>query len=97
MSRPRPVLIYAAAMAGLTALTGYAGLDQLIPAQAVAWLALVTVVVGAVGGVLVQSQVTPLSDPQAKDGRPLAPTPPARVPDYATQRDLDATRDGPPG
>lgn len=89
-SRPRPVLIYAAAMAGLTALTGYAGLDQLIPAQAVAWLALVTVVVGAVGGVLVQGQVTPLSAPQAKDGRQLVPTPPARVPDYATVRELDA-------
>lgn len=71
MGRPRPVLIYAAVMAGLTALTGYAGLDQLIPSQAVAWLALATVVVGAVGGALVQGQVTPLADPRAKDGGPL--------------------------
>ncbi|MEU5950526.1 hypothetical protein ABZ793_33995 [Micromonospora sp. NPDC047465] len=92
-SRPRPVLIYAAVMAGLTTLTGYAGLDQLIPAQAVAWLALVTLVVGAVSGVLVQGQVTPLSSPQASDGRALVPTPPARVPDHATRRDLDATAD----
>ena len=75
MSRPRPVLIYAAVMAGLSAVTGYAGLDQLIPSQAVAWLALVTVVTGAVGGVLVQGRVTPVADPRAVDGRPLVPNP----------------------
>ncbi|SCL43140.1 hypothetical protein GA0074692_6781 [Micromonospora pallida] len=74
--RPRPVIIYAATMAGLTTLTGYAGLDQLIPAQAVAWLALATLVVGAVGGVLVQSQVTPVADPRDQYGRRLgAPSP----------------------
>ncbi|MEU8301132.1 hypothetical protein AB0C04_28065 [Micromonospora sp. NPDC048909] len=88
-SRPRPVLIYATVMAGLTALTGYAGLDQLIPAQAVSWLALVTVIVGAVGGVLVQSQVTPLSAPQMKDGRQLVPTPLARVPGRTIRGDVD--------
>lgn len=70
--RPRPVLIYAATMAGLTTLTGYAGLDQLIPSSAVAWLALVTVVVGSVGGVLVQGQVTPVADPRDQYGRQLA-------------------------
>lgn len=70
--RPRPVLIYAAVMAGLTTATGYAGLDQLIPSGAVAWLALVTLVVGSVGGVLVQGQVTPVSDPRDQYGRRLA-------------------------
>jgi hypothetical protein len=75
-SRPRPVLIYAAVMAGLTALTGYAGLDQLVPAAAVSWLALLTVVAGAIGGVLVQGQVTPVSDPRDRYGRRLvAPSP----------------------
>jgi hypothetical protein len=79
MSRPRPVVVYAAVMAGLAAVLGFGGLADLIPAVAIAWLTLATAVISAVGGVLVQGVVTPLSDPRDAEGRRLLPSgPPPR-------------------
>lgn len=71
MRRPRPVLIITMALAGLAAVTGFAGLAELLPAAAILWLLLVQAVAVAVSGVYLQSVVTPLSDPRAGDGTPL--------------------------
>jgi hypothetical protein len=71
MRRPRPVLFITMALAGLAAVTGFAGLADLLPAAVILWLLLVQAVAVAVSGVYLQSVVTPLSDPQAADGTPL--------------------------
>ncbi len=77
MRRPRPVLIVTMALAALGAVTGFAGLADLLPALAVKWLMLVNAVAIAVSGVYLQSVVTPLSDPKDADGNPLTPDEPA--------------------
>jgi hypothetical protein len=95
-SRPRPVLIYGALVAGLQALLSFAGLTDLLPERAIMILNLVLVVLLAIGGALfVQTQVTPLSDPQASDGRKLVPSPPATVAPGTPPARLDATEDDP--
>lgn len=71
--RPRPVLLFAATIAGLNAFTGAGALLDVIPDVAVTYVALVSAVVAAVGGVLVQGIVTPLSAPQDGRGRDLVP------------------------
>lgn len=70
-SRPRPVLITTMALATLAAVTGFAGLADLLPILAVKWLMLVEAVAVAVSGVYLQSVVTPLSDPRDDTGAPL--------------------------
>lgn len=87
----QPVVIYGAVVAALTAFLSVAGLTDRVSDDVVFWLGVALAVITAVGGVVVRGQVTPLADPTAKDGRRLVPTPPARVPEYATRRDLDAT------
>lgn len=69
--RPRPVVWYGAFTAALGAFLGFAGLVDLMPKTVIAWIALVGAVVTAAGAVLVQSTVTPLSDPQNAEGVPL--------------------------
>jgi hypothetical protein len=95
MSKPRPVLIFGAALAALTALTTYADIENMIPTGPLNWIRLGTVILGAGGAFWVQSQVTPLANPQAKDGRPLVPSPPARVPAGTPDAALDAGRKAP--
>ncbi len=73
MSRPNPVLWYTALMAGGAAFLSFAGLADLMPKTAIAWVSLVLAVAGAMGGVLVRGQVTPLSDPRDNDGNKLEP------------------------
>jgi hypothetical protein len=73
LRRPRPVLIYAAIVAGLQAFLGVAGLTDLMPSRTVAIVSLVSVVVSAMGAALLQGVVTPLSAPQDGRGRPLLP------------------------
>ncbi|MEH0825438.1 MULTISPECIES: hypothetical protein [Micromonospora] len=70
--RPRPVLIITMTLAALTAVTGFAGLADLLPATAILWLLLVQAVAVAVAGVYLQSVVTPLADPRDDAGRRLA-------------------------
>ena len=71
-SRPRPVVIYGAVVAGLQALLGAGDLLNVIPDSVARWLQLTLVVLVAVGGALVvQAKVTPLSDPQDDRGVPL--------------------------
>lgn len=69
--RPRPVVLYGAFTAALGAFLGFAGLVDLMPKTVIAWVALVGAVVTAAGAVLVQSTVTPLSEPQDARGMPL--------------------------
>lgn len=96
MNRPRPVLIYGALVAGLQALLSAADLGNLMPQKTIAILNIVLIVLLAVGGALfVQTKVTPLSDPQAADGRTLVPSPPAKVPTGTDPARLDATEDDP--
>jgi hypothetical protein len=73
MSRPRPVLIYTAFLAGSSALLGFAGLADLMPKAVIAGVALIVAIVGAAGGVIVQGQVTPLSSPRNEEGQRLVP------------------------
>lgn len=76
MRRPRPVLIITMILAGLAAVTGFAGLADLLPAGVILWLLLVQAVAVAVSGVYLQSVVTPVSDPRDQYGRQLvAPQP----------------------
>ncbi|MBC9001302.1 hypothetical protein [Micromonospora aurantiaca (nom. illeg.)] len=70
--RPRPVLYITMALAGLAAVTGFAGLADLLPATVILWLLLVQAVAVAVSGVYLQSVVTPLADPRDGAGRRLA-------------------------
>lgn len=94
--RPRPVLILAALMAGLSALAGAGHLLDFLPDSVVSTILLVDVVVAAVGGVLVQGAVTPLSAPQNADGVPLV-TASALAPmvtQAAREGALQARRDG---
>jgi hypothetical protein len=72
-ARPRPVLIFAALVAGLNAFTAAGDLLNVLPPKAVTYVALISVVGAAVGGVLVQGVVTPLSAPQDGRGQPLVP------------------------
>lgn len=72
-SRPRPVLVLSAVMAGLAAFLGFAGLSDLMPKVVIAYVSLGTAVLGAVGGVLVQGVVTPLTSPRDKSGTRLVP------------------------
>jgi hypothetical protein len=72
-SRPRPVLLFAALIAGLNAFTAAGDLLNVLPPKAVTYVALISVVVAAVGGVLVQGVVTPLSSPQNSRGEDLVP------------------------
>lgn len=71
----RPVVVYSAIVAGLTALLGAAGLSDLLPKSVIAWLNLALVVLVAVGGVLTSSATTSLSDPRDARGRTLVPAP----------------------
>lgn len=73
MGRPNPVLWYTALMAGGAAFLSFAGLSDLMPKTAIAWVSLVLAVVGAAGGVLVRGVVTPLADPRDNEGRKLEP------------------------
>lgn len=73
MSRPRPVLIFAAVIAALNALAAIGDLTDVLPSSAVKWIAIGSAVVTAVGGVIVQGQVTPLSSPRDKVGTRLVP------------------------
>lgn len=59
------------ALAGLAAVTGFAGLADLLPAKVILWLLLVQAVAVAVSGVYLQSVVTPVSSPRDEYGRPL--------------------------
>ncbi|WP_244933157.1 hypothetical protein [Micromonospora tulbaghiae] len=79
MHRPRPVLYLTMALAGLAAVTGFAGLADLLPATVILWLLLVQAVAVAVSGVYLQSVVTPLSDPRDDDGRRLRPSGAGRI------------------
>jgi hypothetical protein len=72
-ARPRPVLLLVALIAGLNAFTAAGDLLDILPARAVTYVALISIVVAAVGGVLVQGVVTPLSAPQDGRGRDLVP------------------------
>ncbi|AYF29325.1 hypothetical protein CSH63_18005 [Micromonospora tulbaghiae] len=65
------------ALAGLAAVTGFAGLAELLPKVAILWLLLVQAVAVAVAGVYLQSVVTPLSDPRDDAGRRLRPALPS--------------------
>lgn len=95
-NRPRPVLIYGALVAGLQALLSTADLANLLPEKVIDILNIVLVVLLAIGGALfVQTKVTPLSDPQASDGRALVPSPPATVAYGTDPARLDATEDDP--
>lgn len=92
MKRPRPVLIYGCVMAALIVLTTSADAANVIPDSVLVWLRLATAILGGVGGALfVQDKVTPLSSPQAADGRALVPSPPAKVPAWTPPAELDAT------
>jgi hypothetical protein len=71
--RPRPVLLLAALIAALDAFVGAGALLDFLPKSVVGIVALISVVVGAAGGVLVQGVVTPLSAPQDSRGRELVP------------------------
>lgn len=71
--RPRPVLLLAGLIAGLNAFTAAGDLLDVLPHQAVTYVALISVVVAAGGGVLVQGVVTPLSAPRDSHGRDLVP------------------------
>lgn len=93
-SRPRPVLIVTMALAGLGAVTGFAGLTDLVPAKVVLWLALVNAVAIAMSGVYLQAVVTPLSDPRSADGRRLVPAEPAQPPSGTADDDPAAPRSG---
>jgi hypothetical protein len=96
MNRPRPVLLYGAVVAALQAVLSMADLSNLVPEKVIAILNMVLIILLAVGGALfVQGQVTPLSDPQASDGRKLVPSPPAEVPPGTPVARLDATEDDP--
>ena len=76
-SRPRPVLLYAMASAGVSAFLGFTDIVDLVPHRVIQWVALAWAVVGVAWGLYVQSQVTPLSDPQAGDGTRLVRAPDA--------------------
>jgi hypothetical protein len=71
--RPRPVLLLGALIAGLDAFVGAGALLDFLPKSVVGIVALISVVVGASGAVLVQGTVTPLSAPQDSRGRELVP------------------------
>ncbi|HEU4541757.1 MAG TPA: hypothetical protein VFR23_11585 [Jiangellaceae bacterium] len=73
MKRPRPVLILFAVSAGIAAIVGTAGATDVLPKQLISWLIIADAVLTAVGGVLVQDLVTPLSAPVSSDGVPLVP------------------------
>ena len=89
--KPRPVLIFGGVLAGLTAVTTYADVENMIPGTVLNWIRLGTAVGAVVWTFYVQSVVTPLSQPVAKDGRTLVPSPPAEVPAGTTEAQLDAT------
>lgn len=92
--RPRPVLLYAALMAALAALSAGGYALGILPPAALAWITLASIVASAVGGVLVQGAVTPLSAPQDGRGRPLLPAATIlnRVSDAAREGAADALR-----
>lgn len=71
--RPRPVLLLAALIAGLNAAAGAGVLADVLPARAVGYVLLASIVLTAVGGVLVQGAVTPLADPRNAAGQQLLP------------------------
>lgn len=72
-ARPRPVLLLAALIAGLNAFTAAGDLLNILPPAAVTYVALISIVVTAVGAALVQGAVTPLSAPQDAYGQDLVP------------------------
>lgn len=72
-SRPRPVFIFGAVMVALTAFIGTAGVTDLVPSVVLAWITVITAVLGAVYTFVTQNSVTPLSDPQDAQGRRLVP------------------------
>lgn len=74
MSRPRPVLIFGAVIAGLSVLSESADALDVLPGAVLPWVRLALAVATAVGGALyVQTRVTPVSDPRTADGTPLIP------------------------
>lgn len=81
--RPRPVVIFGAALAGLGALTTAADVTNVLPEGVLTWARLVFIVGGAVfGSLYVQKQVTPLSDPRDAAGRRLVPQTRQQAPGY---------------
>jgi hypothetical protein len=72
-SRPRPVLLLAALVAGLNALALAGDAANVIPGEVFKWIVVASIFVTAFGAVLVQGAVTPLSDPRNSAGQPLAP------------------------
>lgn len=72
-ARPQPVLLLAALIAGLDAFVAAGALLDFLPKAVVGVVALISVVVGAAGGVIVKGTVTPLSAPQDSRGRALVP------------------------
>lgn len=71
--RPQPVRVMAVVLAVLGFLTGAAGLADLIPKVAIAWLVIIYGVVQVAWGAWTASQVTPLAAPQNNAGVPLVP------------------------
>lgn len=89
VSRPRPVLLYGMVNTAVLAFLGGAGAVDLIPAKAVAVVALAWAVVGGAWAFYVQSVTTPVSAPRDARGMPLVPLdradePPAAPPAMPT-------------
>lgn len=78
----QPVRIMAVVLAVLGFLTGAAGLADLIPKVAMAWLVIVYGVVQVAWGAWTATQVTPLANPKNAAGRALVPllNPPSTLP-----------------
>lgn len=78
-SRPRPVLIAFAVLAGLDVLTGGSALTDVIGRDTAGLIVLALAAVKVGLAFYVQGQVTPIADPQTADGTPLVPAEPASV------------------
>ncbi len=74
-SRPRPVLVAQSILAAAGLVVGTAGFAEQVPARAAWWIVTGIAAVNLGLGFYLQSRVTPLSDPRASDGTPLAPVP----------------------
>jgi hypothetical protein len=72
-SRPRPVLLLAALIAGCDTLATVGKATGVLSGTALAYVTLASALVAVVGGVLVQGVVTPLSAPQDAAGNALVP------------------------
>jgi hypothetical protein len=72
-SRPRPVLLLAALIAGINALALAGDAADIVPSNVFRWIVLASIVIAPIGAVLVQGVVTPLSNPRNAAGQPLVP------------------------